>query len=321
MDNLTHTLIGVTVANAGLRRTYGRGTTLALAVASNIPDLDVFWGFLHDGPSFAYRRMLTHAAAGLPVLAAIGAFVHWRFYRHRPFRSWFFLYLLGAALHVVFDLANSYGVAVLYPFSRRRFEFASLFIVDLTLLVFLLMPLLLSRLGSPWTRIEDLSRIAVRCVVIYVGACVLLHHRAGLALQSFIVNAEMRPSFSYVFPEALGPQRFRGVVREEDTYRIYRIGSVGGRVAPVGRAVTEDDHPDVARILQTADGRRLAWFMKAPVWQSVPGAAAPARRWTVRDLRFESTVIRKGNPFVYAFDVTDAGVDFLGRGGAGAARR
>jgi inner membrane protein len=313
MDNLTHTLIGVAVANSGLRRKFGRGTVIALAIASNIPDIDVFWGFVHHGPSFAYRRMLTHGVLGIPALAALCAMVHRRFFPHVSFRNWFLLYLLGAVLHVGFDLANSYGVVVLYPFSRHRFELAWLFIIDLALWFFLIAPLVVSRVRSPWTSFGDLSRVAVRCVMVYVAACALLHFRSEMAMNGFAVEAGMKPTFSYVFPEALGPQRFRGVLREGDTWRIYRIDSIPGTLVDFAQVKTQDGDPDVKKILETKEGRWIAWFAKAPVWKPVEGAPEGGRRWSVRDLRFGSTVINRGNPFVYGFDVVGDSVTFLGR--------
>ena len=41
MDNLTHTLAGVAMARAGLADRWGRGTTLVMAIASNLPDVDI----------------------------------------------------------------------------------------------------------------------------------------------------------------------------------------------------------------------------------------------------------------------------------------
>ena len=40
MDNLTHTLFAATLARTALRRS-GRGTTTALILASNAPDIDI----------------------------------------------------------------------------------------------------------------------------------------------------------------------------------------------------------------------------------------------------------------------------------------
>jgi len=312
MDNLTHSLIGAAVANAGLKQKLGRGATWALVIASNLPDLDFFWGLVNPAPSFAYRRMLTHGVIGLPLLCVAGTALHRRFFPNISFRNTFLLFALGAVLHVLFDLANSFGVVFLYPFSRHRFEFSWLFIIDLTLWFFLLSPLLLSLLKTKWTGLIFLSRLAVRCVLIYVAVCAGLHYRSARALRHYADEANVRPSFSYVFPEAFGPQRFRGVLREGNVYTVFRIDSLSGRLSEFARMETHDGSADVGKIIRTDHGRTFAWFAKAPVWTPIPGAPDGGQRWGVQDLRFGSTVIGRGNPFVFGFDVIGEEVRYVG---------
>lgn len=313
MDNLTHSLIGAGLANAGLKQKLGRGTTWALVISSNLPDLDVFWGFVDPHPSFFYRRMFTHGIIGVPLLSLVGAAIHRRVFPNLDFRTCFRLYLLGTVFHVLFDLANSFGVVVLYPFSRHRFELSWLFIIDLALWFFLMTPLLLSLVKSRWTSIRDLSLVALQCVTIYVMACAFLHHRSLTTLRRVALEHQMTPSFLYAFPEAFGPQRFRGVIRDGQVCHVYRVDAVHGRAEETGTFETHDGDPDVKRILETKEGSVIAWFAKAPVWTPLSGNGGPVRRWGVADLRFGSTVIHLHNPFVYAFDVTDTGARFIGR--------
>ena len=121
MDNLTHTCLGLVMAKSGLSEKFGRGTTLVLVVASNLPDIDVaasLWG----GQGFLARRMITHSVFGVPILAAAAALLFRRIYPHFSWKALFGLCLLGLGVHVFFDLVNSYGVVLLYPLSRTRFE-------------------------------------------------------------------------------------------------------------------------------------------------------------------------------------------------------
>src|SRR5690349_5464377 len=123
MDNLTHTLTGIVLARSGLSARYGRGTTLLLALASNVPDTDAV--LIFGGRNFApSRRTLTHSVVGAPILALLLAWALKRACPDMPFRTRALLALLGAGLHVFMDLLNSYGVELLYPFSRARHELA-----------------------------------------------------------------------------------------------------------------------------------------------------------------------------------------------------
>ena len=300
MDNLTHTLIGVTAANAGMKDRFGRGTTLALAVASNIPDLDVFGHWFHPGPSFLYRRMFTHSLIALPFLSAGFAALYRRFYPNLSFRAAWFLWAFAMLLHVLFDLVNSYGVVLFYPLSRHRFELASVFIIDLALWAIMLAPLLL----SPWVNLRAASRIAAAVVVAYVAACVALRGVSAWALHRYVIQEGMHPTFSYVFPEPFGPERFRGVVRQDDIYRVYQVRPLTLGVAKFDELKTQDDRPSARRILASDFGRKLFWFAKAPVLQETGAAPGGAERWVFFDLRFGSTVLRRRNFFTYGFDVT-----------------
>src|SRR5205807_1670592 len=73
-------------------------------------------------------------------------------------------------------------------------------------------------------------------------------------------------SFSYVFPEPLGPHRWHGVARENNQYRIYLIHSLSGAVEPKGGVATETGDPAIEQARRSPFGRKLELFFKAPVW-------------------------------------------------------
>ncbi len=68
MDNLTHTLTGVLLARAGLRRLTPRATWISV-VAANIPDIDILVG--PSGINYLnYHRHLTHSLFSNPSLSS-----------------------------------------------------------------------------------------------------------------------------------------------------------------------------------------------------------------------------------------------------------
>ena len=76
LDNLCHTLVGVTLAQSGFKGRTGRAV-LTGAIAANLPDLDVLV-FLTDTPSVAFRRGITHGVpAQLLLPVALTAAVWW----------------------------------------------------------------------------------------------------------------------------------------------------------------------------------------------------------------------------------------------------
>src|SRR4051794_25700442 len=69
MENLTHTLLGLSLAKAGFERATPLATT-ALVVSSNLPDVDnLMWLLGGTASSLQYHRGFTHSFVGLALLA------------------------------------------------------------------------------------------------------------------------------------------------------------------------------------------------------------------------------------------------------------
>ena len=125
MDNLTHTLFALTLARTPLRR-LGRGTTAALVLSSNAPDIDIVAATRGAASYLAWHRGPTHgplAIVGLGALVACLAFVGARFGRKKSrAATWMALAAvsgLGVTTHVLMDLPTVYGTRLLSPFDWR----------------------------------------------------------------------------------------------------------------------------------------------------------------------------------------------------------
>jgi len=140
MDNLTHSLVGLTAAKAGLEKLSPGATALCL-LAANAPDVDVAvlifrdrWAYLH------HHRGLTHSIIGVCVLALALPLV---FYladlliariRHRQptvrFKGLLLASALTMATHPILDWTNNYGMRFLLPWNPRWFYGDFLFVID-----------------------------------------------------------------------------------------------------------------------------------------------------------------------------------------------
>ena len=139
MDNLTHSLVGLAAAKAGLERLSPYATALCV-VAANGPDADLV---MLAGGSWTYlehHRGLSHAVMGTLVLALVwpllfyvGDFVVARL-RGRPKRARLgglvLASLVLSASHPLMDWTNNYGVRPLLPWDSRWFYGDLVFIVD-----------------------------------------------------------------------------------------------------------------------------------------------------------------------------------------------
>jgi hypothetical protein len=250
---------------------------------------------------------------GIAILTALFGFLFRIFYKNISLKTALGLTFLGVGLHVLYDLTNSYGVVLFYPLSKTRYELGWLFIIDLAMWLLLLTPLVLALLPARWRNTRGWSQGALVGVIIYAIFCGLSRFRSQKILQARIKKENLTPSFSYVFPEALGPHRFRGVVKIGDQYRMWLLHVFSGKTELVGVYQTQAEEPAARAARQSDMGKKIEWFFKAPVWMCASGNPAAESIWNVSDLRFHSVVLGRRIPFVYQFSVSKEGVHYLGR--------
>ncbi|MFY7836092.1 MAG: metal-dependent hydrolase [Novosphingobium sp.] len=149
MDNLTHSLVGWALAETGLKNRTRKGLG-ACVLAANMPDIDVFFGWVPWAP-LAMHRGFTHGLVGgvlvMPLMLAglLWLLDRWQGARGRisdgapPMRFGWLVTLcyVGALTHPLLDLQNVYAVQLMSPLSDRWFHTDGLFIVSPWLLAFL----------------------------------------------------------------------------------------------------------------------------------------------------------------------------------------
>jgi inner membrane protein len=140
MDNLTHSLVGLTAAKAGLERLSPGATTLCI-LAANAPDVDV--AILLVGDRWTYlqhHRGITHAIVGAVCLAFIVPLVMhgidrlWARVRRQPaqtkLRGLMLASCIVTATHPLLDWTNNYGIRFFLPWSPKWFYGDLVFIID-----------------------------------------------------------------------------------------------------------------------------------------------------------------------------------------------
>ncbi|HZR46405.1 MAG TPA: metal-dependent hydrolase, partial [Candidatus Manganitrophaceae bacterium] len=297
MDPVTHTLVGVGIANAFFRKRTGAAAVPILAVASNLPDIDAAVLLTGEPAAILMRRTFGHSLFTLPFWTLALALLFRRRYRQIPLPTLYGLVALGAAVHLFFDLINSFGVVLLWPLSDWRPELAIVFIIDLFLTGVLAAPLLLALLPNLRPRLEALSRLSVVCIALYLAFCGVNRMLAQRMLAEVPVIS--RPAdFTYPFPEPFGPHRWKGVVREGEIYRVYLLTPLAGRIEMKEKLQTKEHSPEVKRAQDSPLGRRLNRFFKAPVWEAEEGKnlGEGLKMVQVYDLRFTTLLAARPNP-------------------------
>jgi inner membrane protein len=279
VDNFTHTLTGLVLARAGPGATT-RGATLALALASNLPDIDIVFGLRGTAAYLEHHRNLSHSIVGAPLLALGLATVLKLCLREARFARLLTASLLGVAAHVFMDLWTSYGTRVLAPFDRTFYTWDLVFIVDPLILLLLLATLLATlRLPQP----KRLAALGLGLVMSYVGARAVLHAQAlGEGVARVPGGSVVRAA---ALPSPLDPFRWRLIA---DTGAAYWTGEVALR-GPATRLVRRAKLPETAVTTRAREASAVAAtflaFSSFP-WLEV-AATGEGTEVTFRDLRFE----------------------------------
>ena len=170
MEPVTHILTGACLSRTGLNRRAAY-TTLAMAVAAELPDIDTLLSLEGPVAGFRHHRGITHTFIAVPVVAAAGVGVVWLFDRWVTARRrrraslliqnsnappvprqsvhWGWLYLtalLSALSHLLLDWTNNYGLRPFYPFNPRWYAGSIVFIAEPVLWALLLSALVIPAL-------------------------------------------------------------------------------------------------------------------------------------------------------------------------------
>jgi membrane-bound metal-dependent hydrolase YbcI (DUF457 family) len=185
LDNVTHTLVGITLARTPLGRA-GRGTTTALVLASNAPDIDVSSLLGGTASYMHWHRGPTHGPLGIIGLGLVSAAIAWASERRSTaasrstdspqFAMLAIVAMLGATVHVLMDLPTSYGIRLLSPFDWHWFAFDWMPIVDIYLLIALGAGLFFGRASAAAQRRN--AAIVLMLMAANYGLRAVAHHEA-----------------------------------------------------------------------------------------------------------------------------------------------
>src|SRR6266849_2073648 len=241
MEPVTHALASLALSRAGVNRVTRLATPMLLisGLAADLDWLSVFRGaraFLRD------HRVVTHSLVGAAVIALATAGAFWALGRKHPSAPIRFVRALlvcgaGTAGHLLFDLGNSYGVMLLWPFRAKWYAWDLLAPIDPWVLILLLLGLLLPglfRLVSEEIGARPKARGAQRGAIIalallaaYCGGRSVLHERAIALLRSRLYRGST-PLAAGAFPRGASPLTWSGVVETDNTLEQIEVSLAPG---------------------------------------------------------------------------------------------
>jgi inner membrane protein len=297
MENVTHTIVGLMMARAGLEKTTERGAAMMM-IAANIPDIDAYYWFTDRLRYLEHHRGYTHSLGFAPLMAVlpmllVKARFSWRTYLAS---------LAGVLSHDLLDWTNPFGIQLLLPFSPRRVMLDITNIADLWIWVILfigllapLIPLWLYRKNSaawsPRLR-EGFAWFALVGLFSYECARFAVHDHAVAALKAQEYRSPggqlTRPRGVIAVPvDFVHPLRWRGIIRGDGFIALLPV-NIGEPLQPRLAHVFAEAPPspaiDAAKRLP--DFQVMMRFSRAPFWTVTP--VPGGNEVSLVDLRFGS---------------------------------
>ena len=231
MDNLTHSLTGLMLSQAGLNRLYPRATLL-LILSANAPDIDIVT--IARGPLYYFEqhRGITHSIAAAPLMALLCVFVVCAI--GRTMQGWaaaWGIAIIGVASHLLLDWTNTYGIRMLLPFSARWIHLDLNNLFDLIIWAVLLLAwlgplvgkLVSSEIGAKAGGGRGLAIFALSFFLVYDCGRWLLHQRALEILNSRLYQ-DGPPTRVAAFPTAgISPFDWQGWIERPEFVMRFRV--------------------------------------------------------------------------------------------------
>jgi inner membrane protein len=309
MDNITHTLTGLAISQAGFNRKT-RFATLAIVVGSSLPDIDSVSGFWGSVTYLEHHRGITHSIVGVVVLgAALAAAVCFLGKRVRPKASappldgrWLLLACwVATGVHLLFDFTNSYGVRPFLPFSSHWYAWGIEPIVDpllwLVLFAGLAIPalfrLITEEVGARKTGFQT-GAIFALCTVVVLWGLRDFSHRRALNMIDSIRYQQANPQRLGAFPSFGNPFNWAGVVETSGAFYVLPVNVITTRLNPQDARIYHKSEPSPAlkAALTTRTARVFMDFARFPWSEVIPTESGVTV--LIRDLRFQPGNSRRG---------------------------
>jgi inner membrane protein len=316
MDPLTHVVVSIAAGRTGLNR-ISRLAMAMLIVTSVAADLDWLTALAGPRAFLLGHRTITDSfcgAAAIAILTALIFAIATRKHSSSPIRFSRALIVcaIGALLRILFDITNSYGVKLLWPFNQKWYALDSIAQFDVMILAILaagiFLPMLFRLVGEEIgaqkrTKGVFSAVFAFVLVFAYVGARCVLHDRAVTLINSRLYNGAP-PLAVGAFPDSPSPFRWTGVIITESNLLRAEVPIFVGTYDPF--AAKSFYKPEESPALETARASgtailflRFARFPRAHVEHNDRGYHIE-----ITDMRFEIGT-PPGHSMMAAIDVDE----------------
>jgi inner membrane protein len=284
MDPLTQGLLGASFGQALYGRALGRRALVWGALVGMAPDLDVVANPVSPMAEWLWHRGPTHALWFGPVVGPAIGWLLWRWKGGR-LRDWIGLSIVALFTHPLLDAFTTYGTQLLSPFSRQRFAFDAVAIIDPAYSLVLALGLVLGlRWGEGTAAARRVAWAALAVSSAYVGLGLVVNHRAEEIARRQLATEGVPEARVSAYPTLFQLPFRRVVARSGDEVRVGWLSLLAPRPIAWERfAAASGPAVEAARL--TEEAQVFEWFAMG---EATPRVEATADGSVVEmdDLRF-----------------------------------
>ena len=296
MDIITHALFSLALARGFFARR-GWPVLAGMLVAGTLADVDLTSAWFGPAAYLATRRTFTHSLLGTLVIIVIAAFIaRWLDSKRRETWKNILLAVSSAAFaHLLFDLCQSAGIALLWPVRGTRYALDWLPTVDPWILVLLLCAVVVPeflRLVSLEIGAKDKTPrgrngalVALVLMGIYVGARGVLHFNSVALLEPRSYRGES-PRRAEAYADTLSLFTWHGVVETQSYLCLLEVPvtSADSFDPESGTCLHKpEESPVLTAVQQSAVGRKFLGAARMP--RAAVDKTQDGYEVVIRDLR------------------------------------
>jgi inner membrane protein len=259
MDPLTQGLLGASFGQALYGRALGRRALVWGALIGMSPDLDVVVNPVSPMAEWLWHRGPTHALWFGPVVGPLFGWLLWRWKGGR-LRDWVGLAIVALLTHPLLDAFTTYGTQLLSPFSRERFSFDAVAIIDPVYSLVLAAGLAVGVARGVGTAAARQSAVwALALSSAYVGLGLVVNARAETIARTHLEREGTAVSRVEAYPTLFQLPFRRVVARGSGEVRVGWLSVLAPRPI-VWERFEEASGPLVEAARGTEEVRILEWF-------------------------------------------------------------
>lgn len=271
MDPVSHAIIGTAVSKlTGNGISLSTPVNIGIVLASVLPDIDVVlkkWG---DYVYLKNHRVATHSFLGLVISAGLITAVLKLIFPGLNLLGMFLLAFAGGLSHTVFDILNSYGAKLLWPFYNKKIALNLIVIMDPVLLLILAGYVFTK--GVTW-------QLFILLLMTYILSRAYTRNRVKNELEK-----KYAPVCKVsVLPSMLGLYKWHFVLEKDNYTLIGEKNIINSKIKIItGLNKTENPVPEI--VLESPVGRFFRDF--TPLYNISVEAIGNIKRYTFTDLRY-----------------------------------